>query len=110
METRYLETTIVGHLTGRLLTDPIVASRQQLTRQWWTQCAGQYDLFISQLVIDECGVGAASEELRRRQMDSGRRVVRMPKREPEVPSSNHRVDGIGGDAVNANPESTSSVG
>jgi predicted nucleic acid-binding protein len=55
-----LETTIVGHLTGRLLTDPIVASRQQLTRQWWTQCAGQYDLFISQLVIDECGAGAAS--------------------------------------------------
>ena len=60
METLYLETTIVGHLTGRLLTDPIVASRQQLTRQWWTQCAGQYDLFISQLVIDECGAGAAS--------------------------------------------------
>jgi predicted nucleic acid-binding protein len=60
METLYLETTIVGHLTGRLLTDPIVASRQQLTREWWTQCAGQYDLFISQLVIDECGAGAAS--------------------------------------------------
>ena len=50
------------------------------------------------------------EELRRRQMDSGRRVVRMPKREPEVPSSNHRVDGIGGEAVNSNPASTSSVG
>ena len=60
METLYLETTIVGHLTGRLLTDPIVASRQQLTREWWTQCAGQNDLLISQLVIDESGAGAAS--------------------------------------------------
>lgn len=39
METLYLETTGIGHLTGRLLTDPIVASRQQLTRQWWTECA-----------------------------------------------------------------------
>lgn len=60
METLYLETTVIGHLTGRLLTDPIVASRQQLTRQWWTQCACEYDLFISQLVIDECGAGTAS--------------------------------------------------
>jgi hypothetical protein len=50
------------------------------------------------------------DELRRRQMDSGRRVVRMPKREPEVPSSNHPMDGIGGEAVDSNPESTHSVG
>jgi hypothetical protein len=60
METLYIETTIVGHLTGRLLADPIVASRQQLTRQWCTQCAGQYELYISQLVIDESGAGATS--------------------------------------------------
>jgi predicted nucleic acid-binding protein len=60
METLYIETTIVGHLTGRLLADPIVASRQQLTRQWWAQCAGQYELYISQLVIDESGAGATS--------------------------------------------------
>ena len=36
------------------------ASRQQLTRQWWAQCAGQYELYISQLVIDESGAGATS--------------------------------------------------
>ena len=60
METLYIETTIVGHLTGRLLADPIVASRQQLTRQWWARCAGQYELYISQLVIDESGAGATS--------------------------------------------------
>jgi hypothetical protein len=50
------------------------------------------------------------EELRRRQMESGRRVVRLPKREPEIPSSNHRMHGIGGEVVTANPESTPSAG
>ncbi len=58
METRYLETTIVGHLTGRLLANSIATSREQLTRQWWAQCASQYELYISQLVIDESGAGA----------------------------------------------------
>ena len=35
------------------------------------------------------------DELRRRQMVSGRRIVRLPKREPEVPSLNTRMHGIG---------------
>ena len=46
------------------------------------------------------------EELRRRQKESGRRVVRLPKRDPEVPSLNHRLHAIDGEAVSANPEST----
>ena len=50
------------------------------------------------------------DELRRRQMESGRRIVRLPKREPDVPSLNTRVHGIGGETVNANTESTPSAG
>ncbi|MFM7318410.1 MAG: hypothetical protein ACKO5E_15810, partial [bacterium] len=66
METVYIETTIVGHLAGRLLTDPIVMARQQLTRQWWQLCASRHQIFISQLVVDECTAGdqaAAKERL-----------------------------------------------
>ena len=57
METIYIETMIVGHLTGSLMSDPIVSARQQLTREWWQNHSPLYQLFISQLVLDECGAG-----------------------------------------------------
>jgi predicted nucleic acid-binding protein len=57
METVYLETTIVGHIAGRLHSDPFVAGRQQTTRNWWYNRASQFTLYVSQLVLDECGAG-----------------------------------------------------
>jgi hypothetical protein len=35
METVYLETTIVSHLARRILANPLVAARKQVTREWW---------------------------------------------------------------------------
>jgi len=58
MDTIYIETTIVGHLTGKLIGDPIVAARQRLTRVWWQNHSARYQLFVSQLVLDECGAGS----------------------------------------------------
>ena len=66
METIYLETTIIGHLTGRIVTDTLVAARQQVTRDWWEQHSARYRLFVSYLVIDECAAGnpaAANERM-----------------------------------------------
>ena len=66
METVYLETTIIGHLTGGIVADPLVAARQHSTREWWDRRATRYQLFISQLVVDECSDGnevAASDRL-----------------------------------------------
>jgi predicted nucleic acid-binding protein len=57
MDTVYLETTVVGHLVGRVHPDPIVAARQTSTRIWWSAEASSYQLYISQLVLDECGEG-----------------------------------------------------
>lgn len=64
METVYLETTIVGHVAGRLHPDPFVAARQQVTRKWWENHATRFAVYISQLVVDECSAGdpAAAEE------------------------------------------------
>lgn len=64
MDTLYIETTIVGHLAGRLLAEPTVLARQQLTRDWWQNHTDQYCLYISQLVVDECsaGDGSAAQE------------------------------------------------
>ena len=65
METIYIETTIVGHLTGSLMSDPIVSARQQLTREWWQNRSPLYQLYVSQLVLDECGAGNANLSMER---------------------------------------------
>ena len=66
MATIYMETTVVGHLAGRIHRDPLVAARQQATRNWWRDEASKYTVLISQLVLDECSDGdpeAAAERL-----------------------------------------------
>ena len=57
MESLYLETTVVGHIAGRLHRDPVIAARQQATRDWWRDEAPHYAVFISQLVLEECADG-----------------------------------------------------
>jgi len=67
METIYIETTIIGHLGGRILSDSLVAARQQVTRDWWEHQSPNYQRYISYLVIDECSAGnstAVDERLR----------------------------------------------
>jgi predicted nucleic acid-binding protein len=57
MDTVYIETTVVGHLVGRIHPDPIVAGRQMSTRKWWAADFDRYQIYISQLVLDECSDG-----------------------------------------------------
>lgn len=57
--TAYIETTVIGHLVGRMLTDLIVAGRQTVTRQWWPSAIAKYRFFVSKVVVDECAAGDA---------------------------------------------------
>ena len=52
--TVYIETTVIGHLATRLQSDPIVAGRQLVTREWWETATTRHELFVSDLVIEEC--------------------------------------------------------
>jgi len=64
--TVYLETTVIGHLVGRIHPDPVVANKQHVTRNWWATAAERFTLFASRLVAQECSVGdpvAAAERL-----------------------------------------------
>jgi len=60
----YLETTIVSYLTALPSRDLLVAAHQQVTRDWW---AGRdaFDLYISQLVVDEASAGDEGAAARR---------------------------------------------
>ena len=53
----YLETTIPSYLTSRPSRDLIIAGHQQITREWWETRRDNFQLFISQLVVDEAGAG-----------------------------------------------------
>lgn len=55
--TVYLESSVIGYLTNRLSRDLIVAAHQQVTRTWWKKRRNQFELFISDFVIDEIGKG-----------------------------------------------------
>jgi hypothetical protein len=66
MERVYVETTFVSYLTARPSRDLIVAGHQQITHDWWDTRRGDYELCVSQLVLQEAGDGdpqAARERL-----------------------------------------------
>ena len=66
MERVYIETTFVSYLTARASRDLIVAGHQQITQDWWDTRRVDYDLCVSQLVLQEAGDGdpqAAQERL-----------------------------------------------
>lgn len=61
----YVETTIVSYLTARPSRDLILAAQQEVTRQWWEERRGHFDIYVSQLVLDEAGRGDPEAAKRR---------------------------------------------
>lgn len=62
----YLETTVPCYLTAWPSRDLIRAGHQQITREWWESRRADFEVFISQLVLDEASAGdpvAARERL-----------------------------------------------
>ena len=52
----YIETSIVSYLTAYPSRDLVRAAHQQVTRDWWDTRA-QFELYISQFVVDEASAG-----------------------------------------------------
>jgi hypothetical protein len=53
----YVETSVLSYLVARRSRDLIVAAHQQVTVEWWRTQKPSYDLFTSQIVIEEAGAG-----------------------------------------------------
>ena len=64
----YLETTIPSYLTAWLSRDLVMAGHQQTTREWWDARREDFELFVSQFVIDEASAGDAEAAKRRLEM------------------------------------------
>jgi hypothetical protein len=55
----YIETTIVSYLTARPSRDLVIAAHQQITQEWWTNRRSDFELYASQLVVQESSAGEA---------------------------------------------------
>ncbi|MBI5634674.1 MAG: type II toxin-antitoxin system VapC family toxin [Nitrospirae bacterium] len=66
MKTVYIETSIVSYLTARPARDLIAAAWQNATSSWWETQRLRFDLYTSELVVEEAEQGdynAASRRL-----------------------------------------------
>jgi len=61
----YMETTIPSYLTAWLSRDLVTAAHQQITHQWWNKRRQDFNIFISQSVLDEAASGDADAAARR---------------------------------------------
>ena len=61
----YLETTIPSYLTARPTRDPLMAGKLAATKKWWRLRRNDFELFVSQLVLDEAARGDARAARRR---------------------------------------------
>jgi predicted nucleic acid-binding protein len=64
----YIETTIISYLAARPSRDLITAAHQQVTQEWWENRRADFDLFVSQLVIQEATAGDEQAVQRRQQV------------------------------------------
>ncbi|MGH9948143.1 MAG: type II toxin-antitoxin system VapC family toxin [Pyrinomonadaceae bacterium] len=67
----YIETTIPSYLTSRPSRDIIIAGHQQITLTWWETDRQNYELYVSQFVLDECAGGDAKMAQNRLELLTG---------------------------------------
>lgn len=53
----YVETSVISYLAAWPSRDLVVAAHQGITRQWWDDERGKYELYISEAVIREASAG-----------------------------------------------------
>lgn len=53
----YLETTIPSYLAARPSRELVLAGQQAATREWWETQRDEYELYVSELVIEEVSRG-----------------------------------------------------
>jgi predicted nucleic acid-binding protein len=56
-ETVYIETSIIGYLTVRVSNNLILMANVEATREWWETRRNQFNLYISQVVLNEVACG-----------------------------------------------------
>lgn len=64
-ESIYLETTVVSYYTSKPSRDIIVLAHQEITREWWPKAKERFDIYISEIVVEEAALGDPEAAKRR---------------------------------------------
>lgn len=73
----YVETSIVSYLTARPTSDLIAAAWQKATLDWWDTQRGRFDLYTSDVTLEEAGRGDTNAAARRLEALSGIPVLEL---------------------------------
>ena len=57
MEIVYVESSVISYITARPSRDVVTSARQSITIEWWDNRRSKYDVYISELVIEEIASG-----------------------------------------------------
>ena len=57
MKSVYIESSVISYITARPSRDVVTSARQTITIEWWEEYKDSFDVFISELVIEEIGSG-----------------------------------------------------
>jgi hypothetical protein len=64
-KTVYIETSIVSYLTARPTNDLLAAAWQKITVDWWDTQRNRFDLYTSDITVEEAGKGNPDAAARR---------------------------------------------
>jgi hypothetical protein len=80
----YIESTIPSYATARESKDVIKAARQSITKLFWEQERHNYELVVSQYVIDECSLGELEAAQKRLDFLSGIPILEKSEKIDEL--------------------------
>lgn len=61
----YVETSVISYLAARASRDVIIRAHQEVTRAWWLKRRGDFELLVSDVVLEELGRGDKAAAARR---------------------------------------------
>jgi predicted nucleic acid-binding protein len=92
MDTVYVETSIISYLRQKPSSQVVIAARQLLTHRWWHDERANYQLVVSQYVIDEASAGDPTLAADRLQALDG---IPLLPHDPEIPKIAAEIMAIG---------------
>jgi hypothetical protein len=57
MKSVYIESSVISYITARPSRDVVTSARQAISIEWWDIYKDSFEIFVSELVLEEIGSG-----------------------------------------------------
>lgn len=84
MKSVYIESSIISYITARPSRDVVTSARQAISIEWWDGCKDSFEIFISELVLEEIGSGDSQAASNRLAIVEGIPVLYFTSLQPEL--------------------------